>query len=53
MKIELRKGNLVDRVSLEGELSEVIEKLKKLYVCEIEIGKDLIICKIKEDKEVS
>ena len=52
MKIELRKGNLVDRVSLEGELSEVIEKLKKLYVCQIEVGKDLIICKIKEDKEV-
>ena len=52
MKIELRKGNLVDRVSLQGELSEVIEKLKKLYACEIEVGKDLIICKIKEDKEV-
>ena len=28
MKIELRKGNLVDRVSLQGELSEVIEKLR-------------------------
>ena len=52
MKIELRKGNLVDRVSLQGELSKVIEKLKKLYVCEIEVGKDLIICKIKEKKEV-
>ena len=52
MKIELRKGNLVDRVSLEGELSEMIEKLKKLYVCEIEIGKDLIICKIREEREV-
>ena len=52
MKIELRKGNLVDRVSLQGELSEVIEKLKKLYICQIEVGKDLIICKIKEEKEV-
>ena len=52
MKVELRKGNLVDRFSVKGELSEVIEKLKKLYVCEIEIGKDLIICKIKEEKEV-
>lgn len=52
MKIELRKGNLVDRVSLSGELSEVIEKLKKLYVCQIEVGKDLIICKIKEEREV-
>ena len=30
MKVELRKRNLVDRVSLQGELSEVIEKLKKL-----------------------
>ena len=52
MKIELRKGNLIDRVSLQGELSEVIEKLNKLYVCQIEVGKDLIICKIKEEKEV-
>ena len=52
MKIELRKGNLVDRVSVPGELSEVIEKLKKLYVCEIEVSKDLIVCKIKEVKEV-
>ena len=52
MKIELRKGNLVDRFSVKGELSEVIEKLKKLYMCEIEVGKDLIICKIKEEKEV-
>lgn len=52
MKIELRKGNLVDRVSLQGELSEVIEKLKKLYICQIEVGKDLIICKIKEEREV-
>ena len=52
MKVELRKGNLVDRVSLQDELSEVIEKLKKLYVCQIEVGKDLIICKIKEEREV-
>ena len=52
MKIELRKGNLIDRVSLQGELSEVINKLKKLYVCQIEVGKDLIICKIKEEREV-
>ena len=48
MKVELRKGNLVDRVSLLGELSEVIEKLKKLYVGQIELTQDLIICKIKE-----
>ena len=52
MKIQLVKGNLVDRVSLQGELSEVIEKLKKLYICQIEVSKDLIICKIKEEKEV-
>ena len=52
MKVELRKGSLVDRVSVKGELSEVIEKLKKLYVCEIEVSKDLIVCKIKEVKEV-
>ena len=52
MKVELVKGNLIDRVSLEGELSEVIEKLKKLYICQIEVSKDLIICKIKEEKEV-
>ena len=52
MKIELVKGGLVDRISLQGELSEVIEKLKKLYICQIEVGKDLIICKIKEEKEV-
>ena len=52
MKVELRKGSLVDKVSLQGELSEVINKLKKLYVCQIEIGKDLIICKIKEEREV-
>ena len=52
MKVELRKGNLIDRVLLQGELSEVIEKLKGLYVCQIEVGKDLIICKIKEEREV-
>ena len=52
MKIELRKGNLVDRVSLQGELSEIIEKLKKLYICQIEVSKDLIICKVSEVKEV-
>ena len=52
MKVELRKGNLVDGVSLQGELTEVIEKLKKLYICQIEVGKDLIICKIKEEREV-
>ena len=52
MKIELVKGGLVDRVSVKGELSEVIEKLKKLYICQIEVGKDLIICKIKEEREV-
>ena len=52
MKVELRKGGLVDRVSLQGELSGVIEKLNKLYVCQIEVGKDLIICKIKEEREV-
>ena len=52
MKIKLVKGNLVDRVSLPGELSEVIEKLKKLYICQIEVNKDLIICKVSEVKEV-
>ena len=52
MKIQLVKGSLIDRVSLEGELSEVIEKLKKLYICQIEVGKDLIVCKIKEEREV-
>ena len=52
MKVELVKGNLIDRVSLEGELSEVIEKLKKLYVCQIELTQDLIICKIREEREV-
>ena len=48
--VELRKGNLVDRFSVKGELSEVIEKLKKLYVCQIELNKDLIICKVNEVK---
>ena len=52
MKIELRKGALIDKFSVKGELSEVIEKLKKLYICQIEVGKDLIICKIKEEREV-
>ena len=52
MKVKLVKGSLVDRVNVPGELSEVIEKLKNLYVCEIEVGEDLIICKIKEEKEV-
>ena len=50
--VELRKGNLVDRVSLPGELSEVIEKLKKLYIGQIELTQDLIVCKIKEEREV-
>ena len=52
MKVELRKRNLIYRVSLQGELSEIIEKLKKLYICQIEVGKDLIVCKIKEEREV-
>ena len=52
MKIQLVKGNLVDRVSVKGELNEIIEKLKKLYVCQIEVNKDLIICKVSEVKEV-
>ena len=52
MKVELRKGYLVDRFSVKGELSDVIEKLKKLYICQIEVSKDLIVCKIKEEKEV-
>ena len=52
MKIKLVKGNLVDRVSVKGDLSEVIEKLKKLYVCQIEVSKDLIVCKINEVKEI-
>ena len=52
MKLKLVKGNLIDRVSLLGELNEVIEKLKKLYVCQIELTQDLIICKVNEVKEV-
>ena len=52
MKVELVKGNLVDRVSLQGEVKEIIEKLKKLYVCQIELTQDLIICKIREEREV-
>ena len=52
MKIKLVKGNLVDRFSVKGELSEVIEKLKKLYICQIELTQDLIICKVNEVKEV-
>ena len=52
MKVELRKGNLVDRFSMKGELNEIIEKLKKLYVCQIEVTQDLIICKVNEVKEV-
>ena len=52
MKIELRKGNLVDRVTLQGEVKEIIEKLKKLYICQIELTQDLIICKIREKREV-
>ena len=52
MKIELRKGALIDKFSVKGELSEVIEKLKKLYICQIEVNKDLIICKVNEVKEV-
>ena len=52
MKVQLVKDSLVDRFSVKGELSEVIEKLKGLYVCQIEVGKDLIICKIKEEREV-
>ena len=52
MKVELKKGNLVDKFSVKGELSEVIEKLKKLYICQIELTQDLIICKVSEVKEV-
>ena len=52
MKVELVKGNLVDRITLQGEVKEIIEKLKKLYVCEIELTQNLIICKINEVKEV-
>ena len=52
MKVELVKGNLVDKFSVKGELSEIIEKLKKLYICQIEPTQDLIICKVNEVKEV-
>ena len=52
MKIELRKGALIDKFSVKCELSEVIKKLKKLYICQIELTQDLIICKVNEVKEV-
>ena len=52
MKVELVKGNLIDRFSVKGELSEVIAKLKKLYICQIELTQDLIIRKVNEVKEV-
>ena len=52
MKVKLVKGSLVDKFSMKGELSEVIEKLKKLYICQIELTQDLIICKVNEVKEV-
>ena len=52
MKVKLVKGSLVDKFSMKGELSDVIEKLKKLYVCQIELTQDLIICKIREEREV-
>lgn len=52
MKVQLVKGSLVDRFSVKGELSEVIEKLKKLYICQIEISEDLIVCKIREERGV-
>ena len=52
MKVQLVKDSLVDRFSVKGELSDVIEKLKKLYICQIEVSKDLIICKIREEREV-
>ena len=51
MKVQLVKGSLVDRFSVKGELSEVIEKLKRLYICQIELTQDLIICKVNEVKE--
>ena len=31
---------------------KLIEKLKKLYICQIELTQDLIICKVNEVKEV-
>ena len=52
MKIKLVKGNLVNRVNIQGEIKKIIEKLKKLYICQIELTQDLIICKIKEEREV-
>ena len=52
MKVQLVKGSLVDKVTLQGEVKEIIEKLKKLYICQIEVSKDLIICKIREEREV-
>ena len=52
MKIQLVKGSLVDRFTLQGEVKEIIEKLKKLYICQIELTQDLIICKVNEVKEV-
>ena len=52
MKVQLVKGSLVDRFSVKGELNEIIEKLKKLYVCQIELTQDLIICKVSQVKEV-
>ena len=52
MKVKLVKGSLVDKFSVKGELNEIIEKLKKLYVCQIELTQDLIICKIREEREV-
>lgn len=52
MKVQLVKDSLVDRFSVKGELSDVIEKLKKLYICQIELTQDLIICKVNEVKEV-
>ena len=52
MKVQLVKESLVDKVTLQGEIKEIIKKLKKLYVCQIELTQDLIICKIREEREV-
>ena len=52
MKVQLIKGYLIDKFSVKGELNEIIEKLKKLYICQIELTQDLIICKVNEVKEV-
>ena len=52
MKVQLVKDSLVDRFSVKGELNDVIEKLKELYICQIELTQDLIICKVNEVKEV-